>query len=167
MPSSLALEGPLARALFTLAVGLNLIVLTALTALTMLTALVDTRAGPTTTHFWGPVANWGFVVAGLADSQKPAERISPNMTAAMCIYSLLFMRFAWAIQPRNYILFACHASNEAVQLNQMRRFVEWRNSDEGVKAVEHAAASGGIKATGGGPQQRQGFAASAVDAPRT
>ena len=39
----------------------------------------------------------------------------------MCIYSLLFMRFAWAINPRNYLLFACHASNEAVQLNQMRR----------------------------------------------
>lgn len=31
------------------------------------------------------------------------------------------MRFAWAINPRNYLLFACHASNEAVQLNQMRR----------------------------------------------
>lgn len=41
--------------------------------------------------------------------------------AVMCIYSLLFMRFAWAINPRNYLLFACHASNEAVQLNQMRR----------------------------------------------
>ncbi len=43
------------------------------------------------------------------------------MTAAMCVYSMLFMRFAWAIQPRNYLLFACHASNEVVQLNQMRR----------------------------------------------
>lgn len=32
------------------------------------------------------------------------------------------MRFAWAIQPRNYLLFACHASNEVVQLNQMRRW---------------------------------------------
>jgi hypothetical protein len=40
----------------------------------------------------------------------------------MCVYSLLFMRFAWMIQPRNYILFACHASNEMVQLNQMRRW---------------------------------------------
>lgn len=54
--------------------------------------------------------------------------ISPNMTAAMCVYSLLFMRFAWMIEPRNYILFACHASNEAVQMNQMRRYVEFRQS---------------------------------------
>lgn len=53
---------------------------------------------------------------------KPPETISRNMTAAMCLYSMLFMRFAWAIQPRNYLLFACHASNEVVQLNQMRRW---------------------------------------------
>ena len=38
------------------------------------------------------------------------------------MYSLLFMRFAWAINPCNYLLFACHASNECVQLNQMRRW---------------------------------------------
>ena len=88
-------------------------------------------------------------MAGIADSQKPAERISPNMTAAMCIYSLLFMRFAWAIQPRNYILFACHASNEAVQLNQMRRYVEWKGSDAG-KAADRIAA------------EQASFAASAV-----
>ena len=50
------------------------------------------------------------------------SNVSRNMTAAMCVYSLLFMRFAWAIQPRNYLLFACHACNEAVQLNQMRRW---------------------------------------------
>ena len=24
---------------------------------------VNSEAGPKTTHFWGPVANWGFVVA--------------------------------------------------------------------------------------------------------
>jgi hypothetical protein len=40
----------------------------------------------------------------------------------MCLYSALFMRFAWMIQPRNYLLLACHISNEAVQLNQMRRW---------------------------------------------
>ncbi|WPT17591.1 Mitochondrial pyruvate carrier 1 [Picochlorum sp. SENEW3] len=93
-----------------------------------LKAWISSPTGPKTTHFWGPVANWGFVVAGIADSSKPAEMISPNMTAAMCVYSLLFMRFAWMIEPRNYILFACHASNEAVQMNQMRRYVEFRQS---------------------------------------
>jgi hypothetical protein len=40
----------------------------------------------------------------------------------MCIYSALFARFAWMIKPRNYLLLACHFSNELVQLNQMRRW---------------------------------------------
>lgn len=50
------------------------------------------------------------------------------MTGVLCVYSVLFMRFAWVIQPRNYLLFACHASNEAVQLNQLRRWGTWYNS---------------------------------------
>lgn len=87
-----------------------------------LKAFVNSPTGPKTTHFWGPVANWGFVAAGIADSSKPPEKISGNMTGAMCIYSALFMRFAWAIQPRNYLLFACHATNEVVQLNLLRRW---------------------------------------------
>merc|ERR1712000_154998 len=53
------------------------------------------------THFWGPLANWGFVVAGLADATKPPKQISGWMTSALCVYSILFMRFAWMVQPRN------------------------------------------------------------------
>jgi hypothetical protein len=30
--------------------------------------------------------------------KKPAELISGNMTGALCVYSCLFMRFAWAVQ---------------------------------------------------------------------
>jgi hypothetical protein len=87
-----------------------------------LRAWVASPAGPKTTHFWGPVANWGFVLAGLADTAtKPPEAISRNMTAAMCVYSALFMRFAWMITPRNHLLLACHVCNEAVHLNQGRR----------------------------------------------
>lgn len=51
-----------------------------------------------TTHFWGPVANWGFVLAALSDMKKPAEMISPKMTGVLCVYSLLFMRFSWMVQ---------------------------------------------------------------------
>ncbi|MFS8034884.1 putative mitochondrial pyruvate carrier [Helianthus anomalus] len=43
---------------------------------------------------------------------------------AMCVYSDLFMRFAWMVQPRNYLLLACHASNETVQLYQLSRFAK-------------------------------------------
>lgn len=93
-----------------------------------LRAFWHSETGPKTTHFWGPVANWGFVLAGLADSQKPPEQISGNMTGVMCVYSLLFMRFAWMVQPRNYILLACHACNEVVQANNLRAHLQWKYS---------------------------------------
>jgi len=82
----------------------------------------NSPVGPKTTHFWGPIANFSFVVAGLADTQKPPDMISGNMTGVMCIYSALFMRFAWVVQPRNYLLMACHVSNETVQLYQLSRW---------------------------------------------
>lgn len=43
------------------------------------------------------------------------------------------MRFALAIQPRNYLLFACHAANETVQLYNLSRWYgqarQWSVSD--------------------------------------
>ncbi|OQV11414.1 putative Mitochondrial pyruvate carrier 1 [Hypsibius exemplaris] len=75
----------------------------------------------TSTHFWGPVANWGLPIAALSDLKKDPEMISGKMTSAMCIYSLLFMRFAWMVRPRNLLLFACHATNECAQLTQAFR----------------------------------------------
>jgi mitochondrial pyruvate carrier 1 len=56
--------------------------------------------------------------------------------AAMCIYSCLFMRFAWMVQPRNYILLACHASNETVQLYQFSRWYRWYSTEGAAAAVE-------------------------------
>ena len=48
------------------------------------------------------------------------------MTVTMIGYSGLFIRFAWAVQPRNYILFACHSFNVTAQVNQLRRAIEYR-----------------------------------------
>lgn len=48
------------------------------------------------------------------------------MTATMIGYSSLFIRFAWAVSPRNYLLFACHSFNVVAQLNQMRRAIEYK-----------------------------------------
>eukprot|EP01066_Platyproteum_vivax_P012072 Platyproteum_vivax@DN5480_c0_g1_i2.p1 len=84
-----------------------------------------------TTHFWGPVANWGFVIAGLSDMQKSPEIISLNMTSVLCVYSCLFMRFAWMVQPRNLLLFACHFCNEAVQLTQLTRKLVYESQKKG------------------------------------
>ena len=72
---------------------------------------INSPVGPKTTHFWGPVANWGIVGAAILDYNKPVENISKNMTAVMFFYSCFFMRFAWRVQPRNLLLFSCHFSN--------------------------------------------------------
>ncbi|WMV44083.1 hypothetical protein MTR67_037468 [Solanum verrucosum] len=105
-------------------------------------AFLNSPVGPKTTHFWGPVANWGFVIAGLVDTQKPPEMISGNMTSAMCVYSALFMRFAWMVQPRNYLLLACHASNESVQLYQLSRWAKSQGANCPSEADDEADSHG-------------------------
>ncbi|OSX71426.1 hypothetical protein BU14_0535s0003 [Porphyra umbilicalis] len=77
--------------------------------------------GPMTTHFWGPITNWGLSIAGFVDMYKPPDAVSERMTGALCVYSALFMRFAWRVQPRNLLLLSCHATNETVQLYQLQR----------------------------------------------
>lgn len=80
------------------------------------------------------------------DMNKPADKISRNMTGVLCVYSALFMRFAWMVSPRNYLLFACHFSNECAQLYQLNRRMqyEWSlpaGADAGADAAAPAAAA--------------------------
>ncbi|RVE41122.1 hypothetical protein evm_014228 [Chilo suppressalis] len=77
------------------------------------------------THFWGPVANWGIPLAAIADTRKDPSFISGKMTFALTLYSLMFMRFAWKVQPRNLLLFACHFTNVGAQLTQGTRFLNY------------------------------------------
>uniref|UniRef100_A0A8C6Z5T0 Mitochondrial pyruvate carrier n=1 Tax=Nothoprocta perdicaria TaxID=30464 RepID=A0A8C6Z5T0_NOTPE len=77
-------------------------------------------------HFWGPVANWGLPIAAFNDMKKSPEIISGRMTFALCCYSLTFMRFAYKVQPRNWLLFACHFTNEVAQLIQGGRLIKHR-----------------------------------------
>ncbi|KAF8350078.1 mitochondrial pyruvate carrier, partial [Amanita rubescens] len=78
------------------------------------------------THFWGPVANWGLPLAAMSDLvSKDEEMISGTMTTALMCYSFVFMRFAWRVQPRNYLLFACHFTNATAQSLNDIRFVRY------------------------------------------
>jgi len=86
-----------------------------------LTAFLNSPVGPKTVHFWGPVANWGLVLAGILDANKPPEKISRNMTTVLFFYSCMFMRFAYRVTPRNYLLFACHFSNASCQAYLLHR----------------------------------------------
>ncbi|KAG5882142.1 hypothetical protein JTB14_005971 [Gonioctena quinquepunctata] len=87
------------------------------------------------THFWGPVANWGIPLAAIADINKDPKFISGKMTFALCLYSAMFMRFAWKVQPRNMLLFACHFTNEGTQLVQLTRFIKFNYLDDTEKST--------------------------------
>ena len=67
--------------------------------------------GPSTTHFWGPVGNWGFLIQGLMERNRHPSKISKNMQVALVMQSTLFMKFALAVTPRNLMLFSMHAAN--------------------------------------------------------
>ncbi|KAJ4344251.1 pyruvate transporter mpc1 [Ascochyta clinopodiicola] len=75
------------------------------------------------THFWGPVSNFGIPIAAIADMSKDPEIISGRMTGALTLYSGTFMRYAMAVSPANYLLFGCHAINFTSQLVQGYRYV--------------------------------------------
>ena len=81
-------------------------------------------------------------------TMKGPEIIDMGMTLTLTGYSSLFMRFAWAVQPRNYLLFACHTFNVGAQLNQLRRAVEYKSKnvpgaeEEMSKLMKTVAAAG-------------------------
>lgn len=80
------------------------------------------------THFLGPLANWGLVGASVYDAvSKGPENISPTMTATLMCYSTVFCRFALRVKPTNYLLFACHSFNVAAQAYQLSRWTSWHS----------------------------------------
>ncbi|RMZ78129.1 hypothetical protein DV738_g3991, partial [Chaetothyriales sp. CBS 135597] len=88
------------------------------------------RSNPVTdylcsTHFWGPVSNFGIPVAAVLDTKKDPEIISGPFTATLTVYSAVFMRYAMAVQPKNYLLFACHFINFNSQLVQGYRWYDY------------------------------------------
>lgn len=83
-----------------------------------------------TTHFWGPVSNFGLPLAAIADFKKDPEKISGPMTGSLIVFSLAFMRYSMAVTPKNYLLFACHFVNEGAQLVQGFRWVNYHYRSE-------------------------------------
>lgn len=94
------------------------------------------------THFWGPVSNFGIPLAAVMDTQKDPEIISGKMTAALTIYSSTFMRYALAITPKNYLLFACHAVNFTAQATQGYRYLTYWKWGGRERALAKKAAEG-------------------------
>ncbi|KZT40075.1 UPF0041-domain-containing protein [Sistotremastrum suecicum HHB10207 ss-3] len=120
------------------------------------------------THFWGPLANWGLPLAALADLKKDEEFISGTMTTALAAYSLVFMRFAWRVQPRNYLLFACHTTNATAQLVQDGRFLNyWHFGGREKKLGATAKVQDAISATEAKASEAQGKVLAALESARS
>jgi hypothetical protein len=47
------------------------------------------------------------------------------MTLALTCYSAVFMRYALAVTPKNYLLFGCHIINFSAQLTQGYRYINY------------------------------------------
>jgi hypothetical protein len=77
------------------------------------------------THFWGPVSNFGIPVAAVLDLKKDPELISGPMTGSLVVYSAVFMKYALSVTPWNPLLFACHVVNETAQLGQGMRYINY------------------------------------------
>ncbi|KAI9739776.1 MAG: hypothetical protein M1834_006497 [Cirrosporium novae-zelandiae] len=101
------------------------------------------------THFWGPASNFGIPIAAVMDTQKDPEIISGNMTAALTLYSGIFMRYSFAITPQNYLLFGCHLINFSAQITQGYRYVDYWYYGGRQKALEAKAKdqATGVKGT--------------------
>ncbi|CAA21115.2 mitochondrial carrier, pyruvate Mpc1 [Schizosaccharomyces pombe] len=91
----------------------------------------DFRKYLCSTHFWGPLSNFGIPIAAILDLKKDPRLISGRMTGALILYSSVFMRYAWMVSPRNYLLLGCHAFNTTVQTAQGIRFVNFWYGKEG------------------------------------
>ncbi|EJT72474.1 hypothetical protein GGTG_09340 [Gaeumannomyces tritici R3-111a-1] len=99
------------------------------------------RANPVTdylcsTHFWGPASNFTIPLAAIADTRKSPELISGQMTAALFLYSSTFMRFAMAVQPKNYLMFAMHFVNWGAQTTQGYRYADYHYMGGKQRALE-------------------------------
>jgi hypothetical protein len=84
----------------------------------------------TSAQFWGglgALAGWGMSGSAIYDAfQQGPEVISLTMTPVLIVYSTLFARWAWVVQPRNLLLCACHVTNVGAQMNQFRRALEFK-----------------------------------------
>lgn len=74
------------------------------------------------------------------------------MTGALVVYSATFMRYSLAVSPKNYLLFACHFVNEAAQLTQGYRWMQynkWGGREEMLKQEAESGIKGAVASVEG------------------
>lgn len=67
------------------------------------------------------------------------EIISGRMTTAFILYSAIFMRFAYRVQPWNLLLMTCHCTNVMAQSVQASRYLLYYGGGAEAKARDTAS----------------------------
>ena len=91
------------------------------------------------------------------------------MTGALIIYSATFMRYSLAVQPRNWLLFGCHAINETAQLTQGVRWYRYWNMggrEEQLAARAKEELNQGVEKVKDGVERVEGKARGVVEGAR-
>ncbi|KAM9750209.1 mitochondrial pyruvate carrier 2-like [Dama dama] len=89
---------------------------------------VSQEAGPRTVFFWAPIMKWGLVCAGLADTARPAEKLSPAQSAVFMATGFIWSRYSLVIIPKNWSLFAVNFFVGTAGASQLFRI--WRYNQE-------------------------------------
>eukprot|EP00002_Diphylleia_rotans_P006205 TRINITY_DN1553_c0_g5_i1.p1 TRINITY_DN1553_c0_g5~~TRINITY_DN1553_c0_g5_i1.p1 ORF type:complete len:116 (+),score=23.98 TRINITY_DN1553_c0_g5_i1:57-404(+) len=99
-------------------------------------AFMNHPAGPKTIHFWAPAMKWALVVAGLADLNRPIEKVSMPQTVALASTGLIWARYSTQIVPVNYNLLSVNLFVAASGIYQLgRKFGLWNPGAENQAAV--------------------------------
>lgn len=80
-----------------------------------------------------------------------SNSISGRMTAALSVYSAVFMRYSMAVTPKNYLLFGCHFINCSSQLVQGYRYLNywnWGGRETALEAAKKGDGETAIKKVG-------------------
>jgi len=70
--------------------------------------------------------------------------ISGPMTGALVAYAAVFMRYALAVTPKNYLLFGCHMVNFGAQTTQAYRYLNYWQYVSYPHPLKHRDQIGGL-----------------------
>ncbi|XP_046903649.1 mitochondrial pyruvate carrier 2b [Hypomesus transpacificus] len=90
--------------------------------------LYNHPAGPKTVFFWAPMFKWSLVGAGLADMNRPADKLSVSQSAVLTATGLVWSRYSLVIIPKNWNLFAVNFFVGASGMSQLFRIWQYKQS---------------------------------------
>jgi len=99
------------------------------------TAFLNHPAGPKTIFFWAPACKWLIVLAGIADIQRPPERISTAQSSALAATGVIWARYSTQIIPVNYNLLSVNVFVALTGVYQLSRkmWYQWNQNEKNKK----------------------------------